>query len=69
MSAASVAWMSETTPEEARRIAEDARDRVHFEDSGEGNVTLSGSSGGHDLQVKSSASEDHRGADFLFETF
>ncbi len=32
MSAASVAWMSETTPEEARRIAEDARDRVHFEE-------------------------------------
>jgi RNA polymerase sigma-70 factor, ECF subfamily len=32
MSAASVAWMSETRPEDARRIAEDARDRVHFEE-------------------------------------
>src|SRR3954447_10770174 len=32
MSAASVAWMSETRPEEARRIAEDARDRVRFEE-------------------------------------
>jgi RNA polymerase sigma-70 factor (ECF subfamily) len=32
MSAASVAVMSETRPEEARRIATDARDRVHFEE-------------------------------------
>src|SRR3954470_10851090 len=32
MSAASVAWMSETRPEDARRIAQEARDRVHFEE-------------------------------------
>src|SRR3954463_14067003 len=32
MSAASVAVMSETRPEEARRIAEGARDRVRFEE-------------------------------------
>jgi RNA polymerase sigma-70 factor (ECF subfamily) len=32
MSAASVAVMSEISPEETRRIAEDARDRVHFEE-------------------------------------
>src|SRR5438445_8579990 len=32
MSAASVAVMSDTRPEEARRIAENARDRVRFEE-------------------------------------
>src|SRR5689334_15061866 len=32
MTAASVAVMSETRPEEARRIAEEARDRVRFEE-------------------------------------
>jgi RNA polymerase sigma-70 factor (ECF subfamily) len=32
MSAASVAVMSETRPEDVRRIAEDARDRVRFEE-------------------------------------
>ena len=32
MSAASVALMSETRPEESRRLAEEARDRVHFEE-------------------------------------